>query len=169
MGLDITAYKGLTKVDGKARKDFDYAHGEVVFYHNKDFKGRFEGLDEEAVYNFTDSMGFRAGSYSGYSTWREQLAELAGYPATPYTGFGEEQIRHDSGAWKATEGPFWELINFADNEGTIGPVVSAKLAQDFAKFRDAAMNHPDEWFREKYKDWQEAFEMASDNGAVDFH
>jgi hypothetical protein len=38
--------------------------------------------------------------------------------------------------WAARpEGPFVELIDFADNEGMIGPRAAAKLAKDFADTR----------------------------------
>jgi hypothetical protein len=78
-------------------------------------------------------------------------------------------MRHDAAAWGMSEGPFWELIHFSDCEGTIGPEVSAKLAQDFARYQDQADAHPDERFRDLYATWRTAFEMASQGGAVDFH
>ena len=31
------------------------------------------------------------------------------------------------------------------------------------------MVRPITWFKQKYKDWKEAFRIASDNGAVIFH
>lgn len=67
------------------------------------------------------------------------------------------------------EGPFWELISFSDCDGIIGPLVSAKLAQDFGDFQPAADDHPDQHFRDMYARWRTAFETAADTGFVDFH
>ena len=85
-------------------------------------------------------------------------------------------VGHESAkaAWAngAQGRPFFELIHFSDCEGIIGPKISAKLAKDFADNQAKAdVYRVDEasWFREKYSDWRRAFEMAADNGAVEFH
>ena len=65
-------------------------------------------------------------------TWNE-LATLAGYAGA-------------DDAWERTDGPFWELINFSDCEGVIGPKTSAKLAGDFAAFQEKADAHHGQWF-----------------------
>ena len=71
---------------------------------------------------------------------------------------------------EAYEGlPFFELINFSDCEGILGAPVCAKLAADFAKYQERANTSHDEWWREKYAGWRRAFEMAADNGCVEFH
>lgn len=180
MGLDITAYSKLTKIDAVydadgepidplTREPLDYS---LKAYANSDFPGRDEGLEDQAIYSAEDSRHFRAGSYGSYNAWREELAKLAGYPATDYTIYGQTKKRHDAGAWAATSGPFWELINFSDCEGVIGPAVSAKLAKDFAEFDGRAKEHvsaQQDWFYSQYVAWHTAFEMAADNGAVDLH
>ena len=65
------------------------------------------------------------------------------------------------------------MIDFADNEGVIGSVVSEKLYKDFANNYEAAKVLPtgldrEYWFN-RYENWMKAFEMARHNGAVDFH
>lgn len=171
MGLDITYYSKLKKIDCV----FD-ADGEPIGitdyfqpYINPDFPGRADDIENKAVYSYQECDGFRAGSYSGYNAWREELAKLAGYPEIETEDYGIKRKRHDAGAWKAGGGPFWELIHFSDCEGTIGAKVSAKLADDFAKFQPQADAHPEEWFRSKYAEWFQAFNVASDAGAVSFH
>lgn len=179
MGLDITAHKQLSKIDcvfdasgnpihPETREALDFAFLASVNY---DFPGRNGSIEDGTYYNAGDSFGFRAGSYGGYNAWRDELAKLAGYPAKPVDRYntGSVQQRHDQGAWNADSGPFWELINFSDCEGVIGAEVSAKLAKDFAEYQSAVDAHDDEYFRARYNEWRKAFEMASDNGAVDFH
>lgn len=179
MGLDITAYRQVKKEDvvlnengepiDPSTKDYRYDLARVRA--NSDFPSRAEGI-EDGHYSYEASHGFCAGSYSGYNWWRNELAKFAGYPATAYIKYGSETMRHDAGAWAATSGPFYELINFSDCEGVIGPVVAKKLAQDFADFADRAMAYqPDirgDWYA-RYLEWQTAFLMAADNGFVDFH
>ena len=110
-------------------------------------------------------MSFRAGSYGGYSTWRNMLAEAAGYDSADQVWAGE------------FSGPFVELINFSDCEGYIGPHVSAKLLADFLEYRDEVEKyvseaygdgHEFEYFMDRYDCWIGAFETASDNGVVVF-
>jgi hypothetical protein len=74
-----------------------------------------------------------------------------------------------------THGPFYELINFADHEGVIGPKTSAKLAGDFAAFAEKSkafaeslsVEDRDGW-NELYELWRRAFEVAAHRGAVLF-
>ena len=162
MGLDITAYRNARKVEGvevdsdgypKDYDRFDLITGSEIDYTEKNFPGRTSGI-VAGIYEAEDSFGFRAGSYGGYNSWRNQLAQVAGF-------------RGDHDVWdNHSEGPFVELINFSDCEGIIGPKVSAKLAKDFADHADKA---GDGYFRDKYDEWRKAFEMASDGGYVDFH
>ncbi|NHT75896.1 hypothetical protein G8E10_09410 [Rhizobiaceae bacterium CRRU44] len=175
MGLDVTAYSKLSKID-----DVKYLDGDVydktltvvapeaydlVVYVSRDFPGREEGLEDRGVYQAEESFGFRAGSYGGYNDFREELAKLAGYPSVPGDS---ERHNHSRGAWAAKGGLFWELIKFSDCDGTIGPVVSKKLSEDFRTFDADAQTHGDAWFYQRYQEWKKAFELAADDGAVSF-
>lgn len=176
MGLDITYYRNLKKLDvvfdksGRAidpvtREFLDY---DFDAYSNPDFPEHIAGV-EEGYYAAERGGGFRAGSYGGYNQWREELAKLAGYPSRPEERYGRVEERHDRGAQEAGQGPFFELIYFSDCEGTIGPKFSAKLAKDFSDYQAKADGHTDEYWRDKYTEWRKAFEFAANNGAVSFH
>jgi len=158
MGLDITAHKKLKIVaNPKIDEDGDLINYETEWqpgvsmeWSEENFPGRAEGIESSKVYSWEDSFGFRAGSYIGYGQWRRKLKLFA---------------RGDS---------FQELINFADNEGVIGPIISKKLSKDFLENEERAKEfdknlEEDQWWFNQYKKWQKAFEMAADNGAVDFH
>lgn len=164
MGLDITAHTKLRVArlmteDEINTGEYPY-ETHARFYDNPHFPGRIGSIQPGTLYLSPEKnrLRFRAGSYSGYGEWRRQLAALVG-------------IKDIRALWGDPEaaGPFAELINFADNEGTIGPEVSAKLAKDFAEHQAAADAHEDAWFRDRYAMWRRAFEMAADAGAVDFH
>ncbi len=67
------------------------------------------------------------------------------------------------------KGPFVELVCFSDCEGVIGSAVSSKLAKDFADHHDKFTTTEDDWFMKRYREWTQAFAMAANDGAVDFH
>lgn len=168
MGLDITAYSKAELIDTLPNydaywekygqgddDDLNYVHG------NPDFPDRIAPIVANGVYKIHgDRFGFRAGSYSGYGQWRNELAELAlGVPA--------KQVWTNRAGYAGCA--FYELIDFSDCEGVIGTVACAKLAADFDRFHGKADQHEDEYFRRKYADWRKAFHLAADGGYVDFH
>lgn len=171
MGLDITYYKKLTPLDAVFNE-----HGEPIdpqtrhplegnYYQpiqNPDYD-RADGLTS-GIYTYEEAARFNAGNYRGFSHWRNQLAEIAGYPAQD-----RKDDKHSASAWEAESGPFWEMINFSDCEGTIGPKTSAKLANDFADHQAKADAHEDDHFRALYAQWRKVFETAAQEGAVSFH
>lgn len=157
MGLDITAYKKLHKVENPILdedgypEDYDneWMAGASMDWSEGIWKGRGEGVDSKTVYTYEDSYRFRAGSYFGYGWWRRELNNFKGDVA------------------------FQELINFADNEGVIGSIVAKKLLDDFKLYKEEAKEYAktlgDTWWLEGYYSWMKAFEYASEDGAVDFH
>lgn len=139
MGLDITAYSKLIKAaditldeDGEPSLE-DWRTHTKTWIH-PDWPERGIGLEDNTWYTYGQSMGFRAGSYSGYNDWRERLAKLAGYPATETesASFGSRSL-HSAACWNGANGVFSELIDFSDCEGTLGPEVSKKLLSDFIR------------------------------------
>ena len=168
MGLDITAYRKLKPAENVELDedgnpvDYDnyFRPGAGMDWSEGAFPGRGEGIDSDTTYSFEKRHGFRAGSYGGYSEWRNQLARLAGWDSN------NDRYNKDPSEFEGK--PFFELIWFADNEGVIGPIVSAKLLKDFKAYLPAA-EQQDDWFLDRYRDWMNAFEMAADGGAVDFH
>jgi hypothetical protein len=111
----------------------------------------------------TESHAFRAGSYTGYNSWRQDLADQFNpAPRDPMSG----------GMCQPTpDGPFYELIWFADNEGTIGSEAAADLLADFREHADAYAA-PESWhesYRRIYGEWTRALELAADGGLVHFH
>lgn len=166
MGLDITAYRKLTKLDVLFDEDGEpvdpVTRERVEDYYkvwdNPDFPGRAEGLEHRAVYAYAEAEHVFSRSYGGYNRWRRTLAELSGYKADD--------------AWDGlvqAGAPFWELVNFADNEGAIGPVVAAKLLRDFEEFDERASAIADERFYEGYCAIRRGLELAADGGALEFH
>ena len=78
---------------------------------------------------------------------------------------------HDVGAWMADDGPFWELINFSDCEGFLGPAVCKKLIMDFDEFASQAKAFSADTvdFPKLYESFHQAIkEVVASNGALHF-
>ena len=156
MGLDICVFKKLRKTENYELDedmcpidcDNQWRPGDVIDYTEEIWSGRTEGLKKDTVYEFEDTFVFRAGSYFSYNMWRSMLEDFKGDVA------------------------FQELIDFSDCEGVIGAVVSKKLYNDFKTYEKEAEEYAKkndyEYFYDKYLLWMKAFEMASDDGAVEF-
>jgi hypothetical protein len=165
VGLDITAYSHMQhRPDLKPDTDEEFedawnAGGVQAFWY-EGFDESGSGLVQGDWYvatDQTDSLGFRAGSYGGYHRWRETLAGHVGLTLRDY--------------WERSNAgqPFYELINFADNEGTIGPEAAANLLVDFRAQKASYEASHDTYNVEKYNDWITALELASQGGLVHFH
>lgn len=166
MGLDVMAYRQIKLQPDVKGDDDGEERGYFRAWKNPDFPGRADEIEHGGWYSHEGCIDAMSCGYGGYSRWRNQLAELAGWPSDDdaYDGIH----RFASSAWSAESGPFWELINFADNEGVIGAAVSAKLAKDFADFQRQADELPDDHFRANYALMRHAFEVAAESGCVVF-
>ncbi|WP_336682826.1 hypothetical protein [Enterococcus casseliflavus] len=153
MGLDITAYKNLKRVNNPERDEYGDLvewkslvdiNKELLDYTELHFEGRTQGL-EAGVYSYESEYDFRAGSYGNYNRFRDRLEQIA----------SNSQLH--------------ELIVFSDCEGFIGSVVSKKLAKDFLDLEQIAKENLDRIDFGTYLNFKEAFELASENGCVSFY
>lgn len=181
MGLDVSAYRKLKKLDVLFNED-----GEAVsldtrevldedeyqkFYVSRDFPAQAADLVAGAAYGFEAAEHVWSGGYGGYGSWREELAKLACYATAVYyriPGYAQSAVvSHTEGAFKVDSGPFHELICFTDCDGTIGPAVCAKLAKDFADWDERAKAQGGRFYQ-TYASFREGFEFAADGGAIRF-
>lgn len=168
MPLQVTAYRQLVALDD-CERDPDghpsdttawYAHPETVAFTERGWPGYAAGIVSGGAYGFAESYSVRMGTYSHFNQWRRVLT-------TMLTGCTD--------AWedRPTQ-PFAELTSFADSDGIISGPVAAKLAKDFADFQPYAEAFAKDfvdgrYWISRYKSWRKVFEVAADNGAVEFH
>lgn len=203
MGLDISYYPNVKRIPDEEvpegveafnkeyevweKKRFNEGNNTYLYYLDPDqsyFGGHMKGLEAGWYEVPRDDSGvnyFRAGSYSGYNNWRNDLALAAGYE-----GGADEVWSMGDRLYEPDSPPFLELINFSDAEGVIGPAISKKLYNDFVNYENKVKQevdnwylkiHPEKeygvddtkWFLSKYEDWKKAFESASNGGFVSFH
>jgi len=173
MGLDITYYKGVVKNENPKMDEYGYPEGETFkVWENPSFPGRSHPLIDGAFYDYNSDDNHCDSFYCGYGAhyrFRDNLAELAGYPeATSNDDRGD--TGHHIYVWQNPKpGPFYELIYFSDCEGIIGSDAATRLSKDFAQYQEKANQIDEEYFKELYSSWRKAFEYASESGAVLFH
>lgn len=181
MGLDIYYYSNLVKYTKTEDEDEDELYDKcAISTFNTDFKYQLGSLEDNTYYmetNLSKNGHFRAGSYGSYGYWRNMLAQMAGYETVEkvWNDFDNhlrliklKRLNNET----ANINPFYELINFSDAEGSIGPEISKKLYDDFVKFDNKALEYAgtnNKFFYELYCYFKKAFEVASENGAVSFH
>lgn len=170
MGLDVSYYRKITRVSipaGVHEEDYidqQYNRGMYCFHYEaaaQAWRSYLDGLPE-GVYTGQFREHFRAGSYSTYNWWRELLCTVA-------LGKEPKEIWENPEKWK--DQPFFQLINFSDCEGVIGPITAEKLARDFQENRNRFIAHPlvRQPDSELYDAFQTAFAVASGGGCVVFH
>ncbi len=168
MGLDISVYADLTFVatcDDLSEEETDAYHDKYIFaYVHPSFSDQADGL-VTGFYKGNEVDEFRAGSYTGYSQFRERLSQVV-------HNIGSDALWIDCSQYRGK--PFVELICFSDCEGIIGPKTSAKLYLDFESFYDnikvLAKEGPYDRFLEVYESFMHAFKIAgTQNGLVQFH
>ena len=171
MGLDITAYGSAVLVPEHPRERQTWCENDahqVAFTIDDDaFVRSWRGLLLGRCYDVSAkaTLSHRAGSYGGHNRFRAALAEN-------YIGVLPEVVWAHPDDY--ADAPFYELVKFADNEGTIGPLAAADLATDFAAHRDdwrarfASDTLEGEWMCEVYDRWHQAFAYAADGGMVVF-
>lgn len=165
MGLDITCHEKISLIRSMSLMEYratnDDDNEETTYLYGC---GTTDGIPDGFYRVSGNKYGFRAGSYGGYNEWRANLARMLGTT--------DRQI------WRNPRpGAFVELIDFSDCEGFLGPKACAKLASDFAQYREMAVEFSKTfeieeegvYFLRKYDEWARGFEVAGQGGCVHFH
>lgn len=141
-----------------------------------DYTERLDGRKPGCYIAKGEVDGFSIGRYSSYGQWRELLCWISFRVDPEVVWSNEEEYKGK---------PFFELICMADNEGSIGPLTSKKLANDFGAIEGSVREKLNEvieagslkrffgkedtlWWLEQFDHWHKAFLVASDDGFVRF-
>lgn len=159
MGLDITVYKNIQLTNGD---EFDF---EVYVIDDK-WRYKVKNLEYNGCYTGKVSNARVGYPYSSHNRFREILIAVIGR--------NDLLLQNSRIDWvlieNETEMPFYELINFADNEGCLDWEISEKLYHQFVEWKDRAFRlfGYDEYSKDKYLDWLEVFKAAKNKGVVVF-
>ena len=160
MGLDIYAISQIKKsVEETDLSVYDNGFNRI--------SGLEPGFYEKT--NETTEHQFRAGSYSSYNWFRNQLSLCI---------FGQSSDKIWENPDVFVGRPFYELIDFSDCDGFFGPEASEKLHQDFVNNRQNIVKYCVEkyidnddtydYIVETYDNFTTAFELGKQTGLVQF-
>lgn len=170
MGLHVTAYSTARVLPVSPDRQYGDSGGLVKAFAYAGFERSTRGLadhdvpgnDERfiAVRDYDTSGATTldwSSSYGNYGRFREHLAGLAGY--VPKDAWDSPSVfRHR---------PFFELVHFADNEGSIGSEAAADLAADF-RGHSALSHEADPGWSSLFGQWTAGLELAARGGLIHF-
>lgn len=177
MGLDIRAYSKLSYAGhhepwDEEREDKHYNKHIEVFSYPEFARHALAGVPDVRPMSVgeTDLMSggcyvitpdtvmhdFCAGSYSGYGQFRRMIAD----------SFNVYRDWIDGSP--SPEGPFYELLWFADNAGTLCEVAALNLLTDFRQHEAEMCSWADGRGASLIRDWIRACELAADGGLIEF-
>lgn len=168
MGLDVTAYSKLTKVetvtvcaddgefygaDAAVIEDGWSKYMQVKFGQLEiKYPATISGLSGEGVYSFEMSTDLHM-NYPAVEFWRDNIERMCDLYDLPIDQF----VVH---LW---HGDF------------CGPRMAYLLAFTFAAHKETAQRYAEqigkdgEWFLRKYNEWAAIYELAANNGVVHYH
>lgn len=181
MGVSLYAYRKVTVLPGYVPVDDEDDETENVHHTYvvaPEFKHGLEGLTEFPMQETEGGvlygpwvrvedrvMGSLSFSYGGYNQFREALSQ---------TFLGVKPVEVWENPEDYADKPMFDLVQFADNEGVLGPVSCRRLADAFvAGGDDAALRFAkhyrtflDEDAQHRYYGLYEAVVAAADSGAI---
>jgi hypothetical protein len=156
MGLDVRVYKNVKITDN----DEDYNFFARVI--DEKWKYKIKNLEENKHYVGNRVFVGISYNYSYHSRFREVLIRL----------IERDDLLNTQGKidWSNLELdiPFYDFIDFADNEGCLDWDISAVIFSDFEKYNNKAKQELNEYDYSNYEKWLETFKIAKDNGVVVF-
>ena len=159
MGLDVYGYRDVAITYDE--DDYDF----IVSVIDDNWKYKVENLSYGDKYIGEKVDASVSYGYGMHNRFREELIRIIGR---------NDLIVNDRIDWDKLCAdntiPFYELINFADNEGCLDYKISEKLYDEFLEWKDIAITYCGDNLRLKgyYLDWLEIFKYTRDNGVVVF-
>lgn len=158
MGLDVSVFKNIKRTENE--EDYRF----TAFVIDDNWKYKIKNLKDGKDYKGDRAEGDVSYSYRTHNLFREMLLKI----------IGREDLLLKDGTidWVRLEPenkiPFYELINFADNEGCLDFEISAILYNDFEKWKDEAVKHLEDnnYFMGKYLDWLNVFKNGKEADSV---
>lgn len=158
MGLSVSVYQNIEKIS-EGSEDFSFS----AYVIDPNWAHKIKNLESGQSYKGDCVYNGVSYSCSTHNRFREQLINV----------IGRKDLLGDDNKilWgKLTvDIPFYDFIDFADNEGCLDWETSAKIYEDFVKWNLLAQCTMDEYYYSKYSQWLKTFEVGKDRGVVVFH
>lgn len=177
--MRVTAYQKIVPLDTAALTPDGYVVDEmgnvvrnaICPLIDPSAGARNKGLEEGKIYSFDSTLTFACYNRYQHQNFIEVLCELAKYTPSNPSSLAHLSDRFTQGALEQGHGPFYELISFVRQAGTIGPFACNKLAHEFSLFRPKAQAMDSNLdfngaFYDQYMNWLEVFCIAGEDGLV---
>lgn len=158
MGLAVSVYKNIKRTDDE--EDYDF----TAYVIDESWKYKIKNLEDGKQYIGEHTDADVSYAYSTHNRFRETLLKI----------IGRNDLLLEDGKidWVRLEDekkmPFYELINFADNEGCLDFEISTILYQNFVEWKDEAVKllADNDYFKDNYLNWLNVFENGKEAGSV---
>ena len=156
MGLKVRVYQNIKLSNNK--RDYDFK----AYVIDENWEYKIKNLKKGRIYKGDIIDRTISYPYSAHNRFREALIKLINR--------GDLLKQDGTIRWAELpkDIPFYDFIDFADNEGVLDWEVSNKIYDDFEKFRRKANDFYSESDLTTYLAWLNIFESAKNNGVVVF-
>ena len=154
MGVSIRVYTDI--------KETNEEESDFRAFTLEGFEDRIKNLKFNSYYKGKYEGTFISYPCSSHNIFRQNLAILIDKPK----GFWYEYDYHTYRINKNV--PFYELFEFADNEGCIDYESSEELYKDFNHYKNIAKDQLSNEIFEYYEEWLNIFSIARNKGVVVF-
>ena len=156
MGLSVTVYKNIKPCNDE---DANF----VAYVINDSWKWKIKNLGYGQAYkgDFIDNVGIDCG-YGFHGLFRGFLLKIAG--RQDLVG-NDGKVDYDK-IYKEKSLPFFDLIDFADNEGCLDWEASEKILVDFELYSEKASQSDNAVMSERYVKWHDVFRAAVEHKGV---
>lgn len=156
MGLSVRVFKNISVTTDN--DDFDFE----AYVIDKNWEHKIKNLEKGKLYK-GDCVDRNINyAYSSHNRFREGLINL----------IDRKDLLIEDGTinWANLPEniPFYDFIDFADNEGCLDWEVSKKIYASFKEYETKAQTFFSGYTLDKYNEWLNVFEKAQDNGVVVF-
>lgn len=158
MGLDVVTYGNIKLAEKKDEYEYDF----IAYVTDDSWLYKIKNLQVNKAY--TGDVIYMGISYScsSHNLFREKLVKMIGRDdlLDLYSGIFWNEL--------TPEMPFYDFIDFADNEGCLDWEISSKIYSDFELYKEKARLEMSEHDFSIYETWLETFKSAQNYGVVVF-
>jgi len=156
MGLSVSVYQNIKKTDNEEEYDFE------AYVIDEKWEHKIKNLEKGCIYSGDRVDHSISYPYSAHNRFRETLIKLT----------GRSKLLKVDGTIDfenlPTDIPFYDFIDFADNEGCLDWEISEKIYNDFKEWEERAMIFYDDFSIVRYLEWLNVFDKAKNGGVVVF-
>ena len=158
MGLDVSVFKNIKRTENED----DYRF--TAFVIDENWKYKIKNLEDGKDYKGDYAEGDVSYAYSTHNRFREALIKIVARKDLLLENGKIDWVRLED----EKKMPFYELINFADNEGCLDFEIITILYNNFVEWKNEAVKllADNDYLMQKYLDWLNVFKNGKEANSV---